>query len=246
MNAGTLVKIEPCAKRVRVYLGGKIVVDFNPLETCLGSTTLPRLLFPDSRRQHGLSIESDRSERPSTRGEARYFNVRSGSHLVENAAWHYPQSPIFEILGHVRFEWDRMDSWFEEEEEVFVHPHDPYKRIDLLHSSRHIEVLLDGVKLAYTHRPTIVYETGAPVRYYLPKPDVRMDLLEPTDHRTGCAYKGFARYWSLNVGNIKRENIAWSYAMPIADCAKIAGLVAFYNEQVELIVDSVPLERPSV
>ena len=106
---------------------------------------------------------------------------------------------------------DRMDSWFEEEEEVFVHPHDPYKRIDLLHSSRHIEVLLDGVKVADTRRPTVLYETGAPIRYYIPKPDVRMDLLEPTDKRTGCAYKGFARYWSLNVGNIKRENIAWSY-----------------------------------
>ena len=146
----------------------------------------------------------------------------------------------------MRFEWDRMDAWFEEEEEVFVHPHDPYKRIDLLHSSRHIEVSLDGVKLADTRRPTILYETGAPIRYYMPKPDVRMDLLEPTDNRTGCAYKGFARYWSLTVGQIRRENIAWSYAMPIADCAKIAGLVAFYNEQVNLIVDGVPQERPSV
>ena len=138
----------------------------------------------------------------------------------------------------------RMDAWFEEGEEVFVHPHDPYKRIDLLHSSRHIEVSLDGVKLADTRRPTIVYETGAPIRYYMPKPDVRMDLLEPTDNRTGCAYKGFARYWSLTVGQIRRENIAWSYAMPIADCAKIAGLVAFYNEGVDLIVDGVPQDAP--
>ncbi|MGC1351182.1 MAG: DUF427 domain-containing protein, partial [Xanthobacteraceae bacterium] len=160
-------------------------------------------------------------------------------------AWHYPQSPILEIRGHVRFEWDRMDAWFEEEEEVFVHPHDPYKRIDLLHSSRHIEVSFDGVKLADTRQPTILYETGAPIRYYIPKQDVRMDLLEPTDNRTGCAYKGFARYWSLTVGEITCENIAWSYPMPIADCAKIAGLVAFYNEQVDLIVDDVPQERPS-
>ncbi len=102
------------------------------------------------------------------------------------------------------------------------------------------------MKLADTRRPTILYETGAPIRYYIPKPDVRMDLLEPTDNRTGCAYKGFARYWSLTVGEITCENIAWSYPMPIADCAKIAGLVAFYNEQVDLIVDSVLQERSSV
>lgn len=139
-----------------------------------------------------------------------------------------------------------MDAWFEEEEEVFVHAHDPYKRIDILHSSRHIEVSLDGVKLADTRRPTIVYETGAPICYYVPKPDVRMDFLEPSDKRTGCAYKGFARYWSLNKGKIKRDNIAWSYAMPIADCAKIAGLVAFYNEHVDLLVDGVPEERRQV
>ena len=98
------------------------------------------------------------------------------------------------------------------------------------------------MKLADTRRPTIVYETGAPIRYYMPKPDVRI----APDNRTGCAYKGFARHWSLTVGQIRRENIAWSYAMPIADCAKIAGLVAFYNEQVDLIVDGVPQERPSV
>ena len=102
------------------------------------------------------------------------------------------------------------------------------------------------MKLADSLQPTILYETGAPIRYYIPKPDVRMDLLEPTHHRTGCAYKGFARYWSLTVGEIRRENIAWSYPMPIADCAKIAGLVAFYNEQVDLIVDDVPQERPSI
>ena len=246
MDAGTLVKIEPCAKRVRVYLGGKIVVNSIRSKLVWEVPHYPAYYFPMADVSMNCLIASDRTERSSTRGEARYFNVRSGSRLVENAAWHYPQSSIFGFWGTCVSNGIGWITWFEEEEEVFVHPHDPYKRIDLLHSSRHIEVLLDGVKVADTRRPTVLYETGAPIRYYIPKPDVRMDLLEPTDKRTGCAYKGFARYWSLNVGNIKRENIAWSYAMPIADCAKIAGLIAFYNEQVELIVDSVPLERPSV
>ena len=246
MDAGTLVKIEPCAKRVRAYLGGKIVVDSIRSKLVWEVPHYPAYYFPMEDVSMNCLIEGNRTERLSTLGEARYFNVSSGNRLVANSAWHYPQSPICEIRGHMRFEWDQMDAWFEEDEEVFVHAHDPYKRIDILHSSRHIEVSLDGVKVADTRRPTIVYETGTPIRYYLPKLDVRMDLLEPTDHRTGCAYKGFARYWSLNAGNIKRENIAWSYAMPIADCAKIAGLVAFYNEQVDLIIDGVAQERPSV
>jgi uncharacterized protein (DUF427 family) len=244
MDDATRVKIEHCGKRVRVYLGGEIVVDSIRSKLVWEAPHYPVYYFPMADVSMNCLIESDRTERSSTQGEACYFNVRGGNRLVANSAWHYPQSPIFEIRGHVRFEWDQMDAWFEEDEEVFVHAHDPYKRIDLLHSSRHIEVSLDSVKLTDTRRPTILYETGAPIRYYMPKPDVRMDLLEPTDNRTGCAYKGFARYWSLNVGEIKRENIAWSYAIPIADCAKIAGLVAFYNEQVDLIVDGVPQERP--
>ena len=118
-------------------------------------------------RGYGATMELGRSSRWQLRVDPlrrraidKRWGVRSGSRLVENAAWHYPQSPIFEILGHVRFERDRMDSWFEEEEEVFVHGHDPYKRIDLLRSSRHIEVLLDDVKVADTRRPTVLYETG--------------------------------------------------------------------------------------
>ena len=110
MDAGTLVKIEPCAKRVRVYLGGKIVVDSIRSKLVWEVPHYPAYYFPMADVSMNCLIASDRTERSSTRGEARYFNVRSGSRLVENAAWHYPQSSIFEILGHVRFEWDRMDS----------------------------------------------------------------------------------------------------------------------------------------
>jgi uncharacterized protein (DUF427 family) len=246
MGDATRVKVERSAKRVRAYLGGEIIVDSIRSKLVWEVPQYPAYYFPMADvRMHHLA-ESDRKQRSSSRGEARYFDVHGGNRMAANSAWHYPESPVFEIQGHLRFEWDQMDAWFEEEEEVFVHAHDPYKRIDILHSSRHIEVSLDGVKLADTRRPTIVYETGAPIRYYVPKPDVRMDFLEPSDKRTGCAYKGFARYWSLNKGKIKRDNIAWSYAMPIADCAKIAGLVAFYNEHVDLLVDGVPEERRQV
>ncbi len=130
-----------------------------------------------------------------------------------------------------------MDGWFEEDEEVFVHPHDPYSRIDILHSSRHVQVEVNGVTVADTHQPTLLFETGLPTRYYFPKLDVRLDLLTPTDTTSGCAYKGFARYWSVEAGGETFEDLAWSYRTPLPESVKIAGLVAFYNEKVDLVID---------
>jgi uncharacterized protein (DUF427 family) len=243
MADATRVKVERCAKRLRVYIGGEIIADSIHAKLVWELTHYPTYYFPAADVRMAYLSESDRTEPSTLLGQARYFDVRYRNRVVANAAWCYPESPILDIRGYVRFAWDQMEAWFEEEEEVFVHARDPYKRIDLLHSSRHVEISLDGVKLADTRRPTIVYETGAPVRYYVPKTDIRMDVLEPTNKRTGCAYKGFARYWSVSTERTKHEDIAWSYATPIADCAKIAGLVAFYNERVEIVVDGVPEER---
>lgn len=133
----------------------------------------------------------------------------------------------------VRLPWDAMDAWFEEDEEVFVHARDPHKRMDILRSSRHVEVLFAGRKLAETCAPTMVFETGAPVRIYIPEADVKMDLLEPTPLRTGCAYKGFARYWRL-AGVPGAQEIAWSYRAPFAEATKVRGLIAFYDDRVEV------------
>jgi uncharacterized protein (DUF427 family) len=130
-----------------------------------------------------------------------------------------------------------MDSWFEEDEEVFVHARDPYKRIDALRSSRHVRVEVDGVVLAESDHPTILFETSLPPRYYLPKVDVRMDLLEPTDTVTRCPYKGQARYWSARIGDRLEQDIAWSYPSPFPESQPVMALVCFYNERVDLIVD---------
>jgi uncharacterized protein (DUF427 family) len=237
------VKVERCAKRVRVYLGGDSIADSIHTKLVWEVPHYPAYYFPVADVRMPRLAANDHAGQPSSRGIPRYFDARSRDRVVANAAWHYPQSLVHEIRDHVRFDWEQMDAWFEEEDEVFVHAHDPYKRVDILHSSRHIEILLDGVKLADTRRATLVFETGAPLRYYVPKPDIRMNLLEPTDMRTGCAYKGFARYWSVDTGKTKRENIAWSYATPLAEGAKIAGLVAFYNDHVDIVVDGVREEH---
>jgi uncharacterized protein (DUF427 family) len=137
-----------------------------------------------------------------------------------------------------------MDAWFEEDEEVFVHPRDPYTRVDTVHSSRQVRVEIDGVTLGETHRPILLFETGLPTRYYIPKQDVRMDLLEPTESVTRCPYKGVARHWSAQVRDKLIKDIVWSYPAPIPECPKIENLLSFYNEHVDLYVDGVLQERP--
>ena len=145
---------------------------------------------------------------------------------------------------YVRFDWGAMDSWFEEDEEVYVHPRDPYTRIDILASSRHVRVERDGVVLADTTNARALFETGLPVRWYIPKVDVRFDLLAPTDTVSHCPYKGQAEYWSARVGDRTVKDLAWSYRSPLPESQKVIGLVSFYSERVDLYIDGELQERP--
>ena len=145
---------------------------------------------------------------------------------------------------YVRFGWDDMDAWFEEDEEVYVHPRDPYSRVDILPSSRSVRVERDGVVLAESTHPSILFETGLPPRWYIPKVDVRMDLLQHTDTATRCPYKGTAEYWAARVGDRLVPDLAWSYRTPLPESERIAGMICFYNERVDLYVDGELQERP--
>ena len=138
------------------------------------------------------------------------------------------------------FHWALMDAWFEEDEEVFIHPRDPYHRIDVLQSSRKVEVAVNGCILAESLRPRILFETSLPPRYYLSREDVRLALLQPSTTRTGCAYKGFTtQYWAF-----EGRDVAWSYVSPPAEVGKIAGMIAFFNERVDLVIDGQLQPRP--
>jgi uncharacterized protein (DUF427 family) len=236
------LRVEESKKRVRAYLQGQVVADSARCKLVWEIPHYPAYYFPEADVRRELLSPGDRAPEPSPLGTTRHFHVAVGERRAPNAIWDYPDSPI--LRGHLRLKWDAMDCWLEEEDEVFVHPHDPYKRIDVLHGSRHVEVSLEGEKLADSRRPTLVFETGLPPRYYLPKSDVRMDLLTPTDHRSGCAYKGFARYWSVRAAGAVRENLAWSYPTPFPEASKIAGLVAFLDEAVDVRVDDVAQPRP--
>ena len=185
-----------------------------------------------------LLVDTGEHVHSPSRGDARVLTVKAGDVEARAAAFWYDDGAEFdEIVDHIRLDWSAMDSWFEEDEEVYVHPRDPYTRLDTLRSSRHVRVELDGVTIADSTRPTILFETGLPTRYYLPKTDVRMDLLTPTEHHTQCPYKGEASYYAVTTPAGRHDNIVWWYPAPIPESTKIAGLLCFYNERVDLFVD---------
>jgi len=239
------VHTEPTAKRVRAFLGGEAVFDTIRSVLVWEGPHLPVYYVPLADVHPGALVPSDRVEASPSRGRARFWSVRTADRLAPDAARQYPDSPIEAIRDLVRFDWDAMDAWFEEDEEVFTHARDPHHRIDILHSSRHVEVVVNGVTVADSRRPTLLFETGMPTRYYLPLTDIRTELLRPSSRSTGCPYKGTASYWSLEVADERLEDVLWTYASPLPESARIAGLASFYNERVDILVDGVLQARPT-
>ncbi|WP_119728182.1 DUF427 domain-containing protein [Thermomonospora amylolytica] len=238
------MRIEPSSKRVRVYLGGEVVADTVRATMVWEVPYYPTYYFPvEDVRMEWLTPDGEVRRSPS-RGNGELFTVRVNGVEAPGAALRYPESPIEELRGLVRFELDAMDAWFEEDEEMMAHPRDPYHRVDILASSRHVRIEVDGVTVAESSSPRLLFETSLPVRYYLPKTHVRMDLLERSDTTTLCPYKGQAEYWSVRIGDKIHEDLVWSYPRPLPESQKIAGLVAFYDEKVDVYVDGVKQERP--
>ncbi|MEJ2857489.1 MULTISPECIES: DUF427 domain-containing protein [unclassified Saccharothrix] len=237
------VRVEPGLKRVRALLGGSVVVDTVRPYLVWEKPHYPTYYLPAEDVRASL-VETGEVRRSPSRGDGAVYDVKVDGAVAEGAAVRYPESPFEELRSLVRLEWDAMDEWFEEDEPVYVHPRDPYTRVDALSSSRHIRVEVGGVTVAESSRPVILFETGLPARYYLPMTDVRMDLLRPTDLRTSCPYKGTAEYWSVVAGDAVHENVVWGYRTPLEESRRIAGLVAFYNEKVDIFVDGVREERP--
>jgi uncharacterized protein (DUF427 family) len=146
-----------------------------------------------------------------------------------------------DLADHVVLDWDAFDEWFEEAQRVIGHPHDPLARIDVLRSDRHVRVERDGTVLAESSRPSLLFETGLPVRFYLPAEDVRFDLLRPSATRTICAYKGIASYWAVPD---TATDVAWTYPDPLPDAVPVADMVCFFDERVDIVVDGRRGERP--
>jgi len=238
------VRVEPATKRVRIMLGGLVVADTTDAVYVWENPNYPQYYIPLADVAPGVLKETGTTSRSPSRGTANHFSVHSGDRVADDAAWCYADSPIEALRDRVRFDWGAMDAWFEEDEEVFVHPRSPYTRVDILRASRTVRIQVAGVVVAETTHPTFLFETGLPRRTYIPKLDVRMDLLDSTASSTMCPYKGTARYWSVRAGGEVHADLAWSYDAPFRESAPIAGLVAFYDERVDVLVDGVLQPRP--
>ena len=231
---------------IRVTFNGENIADSKRVMLVRETGFLPVYYFPrDDVRSQRLVASAYRSQDPF-KGEATYWSVAVGDRQADDAAWSYP-TPLKEwpeIGDYVGFVWSKMDSWYEEEEEVFVHPRDPYKRVDVMPSSRRVEISIDGVKVADSRNPRLLFETGLPVRYYLPKEDVRPEFLVESDTHSRCPYKGLASYQTLKVNGKTYPDYVWHYENTIPECPKIHGLYCFFNERVDITIDGEPQPRP--
>jgi uncharacterized protein (DUF427 family) len=241
-----LLLFDPYLPRVRALFEGETVVD--SLRTMLLHETgrLPVFYFPVSDVRDDLLEPSGKSVEVPGKGVASLRTLRVGDRTAPDAASVF-EEPVPEasfLRDHVTFEWGAIDEWFTEDEQLFGHPRDPYSRIDVFKSTRHVRVSLGGELLAESRRPKVLYETALPPRFYLPADDVRTELLVASPSRTRCAYKGSASYWHVRVGGRLVEDLVWTYRDPQHDATPVADHLCFFNERVDLEVDGERMKRP--
>ncbi|MEJ2678615.1 MAG: DUF427 domain-containing protein [Gemmatimonadota bacterium] len=229
----------PSPRRVRVELAGAVIAESDHMMMLHESGHLPVYCFPEGDVRREYLRESDYRTSSDTKGEARYWSVVAGDRVAENAAWSYESPPegASPLAGYVIFDWGAMDAWYEEDEQIHIHPRDPYHRVDVRDTHRHVRVTANGETVADTHRAKILFETGLPPRYYIPPQDVRRGFVVDSDTHTGCPYKGTASYYSLKVGDTVLKDVAWYYPEPLEEAERVAGYLSFYDDKVNVEVD---------
>ncbi|HZD97880.1 MAG TPA: DUF427 domain-containing protein [Micromonosporaceae bacterium] len=236
--------IEPAPRRIRGMLGNAVVFDTTRAVYVWEHPHFPQYYIPYADIDRRFIIDEDEPQH-LRRGTARRHGLRAGDIDRPGSAWLFGQDALEGLDGFVRFDWPALDAWYEEDEEVFVHPRSPYSRVDALRSNRLVHLELDGVVLAESSSPIMVFETGLPTRYYLDRTTVNFNHLRATTTETACPYKGRTTgYWTAEVKGQTYPDIAWTYDFPTRQLLPIAGLIAFYNEKVDIYLDGVLLERP--
>ena len=233
-----LVYVHALPKRIRGELAGETVVDTTDARMLHETALLPRWYLPASDVRTDLLEPSETTTHCPFKGDARYWNVRVGDRVVTDAFWEYPipgpGSP--DLTGLMSPYVEKLDRWFEEDEEILGHPRDPFHRVDARRSSAHVVVRVRGEQVANSRRPVAIFESGLPVRWYIPLDDVRGDHLVESSTTTVCPYKGVARYWSIKMADGVVEDAVWSYAEPLLEALPAKGLVSFRGEGVEVEV----------
>lgn len=223
-------------RRIRAVLDGETVADTTRGRLLHESGLLPVLYVPDDDVRLDLLERTDHTTHCPFKGDANYYSAHTPSRVAKNAAWSYrePFDAARWLRGYVAFDWNSMDQWLDEDEEVRGHLRDPYHRVDTRRSSRHVRILAGGEIIADTKQPKLLSETGLPNRLYLPAADVRRGFLERSDTRTVCPYKGTATYWSLRLGGKRLDDAAWSYDEPLEDAEKVGGHICFLHDEIQV------------
>ena len=244
---GYTVFTMPSPKRLQVVVGDLTVADTVEGLVMYESDHLPVYYFPTKDVDDAMLMPSATRTECPFKGTATHYSLNTGITLVEDAGWRYLEPPpeCPPISDYMAFYWNKINHWYEEDEEIFVHARDPFRRIDCLPSSRRIEVFVDGEKVADSKRGVFLFETGLPTRYYMPIADTRLDLLTPSRYVSRCPYKGLSSWYHMTVKKKRHENLVWYYENPVHESARIKGLVSFYNEFVDkILIDGVEQPKP--
>lgn len=229
--------LHPLAERIRGVLGRRTVVDTTAGQLLHETGLLPRWYLPLSDVAPGLLIPSPTSTTCPFKGEASYWHLEADGRRIEDVAWSYPE-PLAgcpPLAGLVSFYLEKLDAWYVEEEQQLGHPRDPFHRVDARRSSRHVVVRVGGEVVAETRRPVAVFETGLPVRYYVPEADLRREFFTPSEKATVCPYKGVASYEHVTVAGRRYDDVAWCYREPLLEALPAAGHRSFDGEGVEVL-----------
>jgi uncharacterized protein (DUF427 family) len=243
-HAVAALHVEPVPRRIRATLAGATVLDTTSALYVWETPKYPQYHVPRGDVDEAFLVDEAHPLKLKV-GSAQRYGLRVGEVERPGTARLFTESPVAGVAGTFRFDWEALDSWFEEDEEVFVHPRNPFTRVDAIRSTRTVRVELEGAVLAESSSPVMVFETGLPTRYYLNQTEVDFAHLQKTETVTACPYKGTtSNYWSVVLGETVHSDLAWSYDFPTRQLLPIAGLISFYNEKVDIILDGERLPRP--
>lgn len=237
-------RVEPAPRRVRGFLDGQQVFDTTHASYVWEWAGYPQYYIPIEDVDQSLLVD-EQHEQPLRFGVAQRHALRTATQKRPGSVRVFGSDALAGVARTARFDWAALDAWYEEDEQVFIHPRSPYARVDALRSARRVRIELEGVVLAEADSLVMLFETGLPPRHYLERTALRLEHLVPSETVTSCPYKGTtSRYWSVRIGDELHPDLAWSYEFPTVELAKIAGLVAFYDEKVDTFVDGELVERP--
>lgn len=246
-------KTNATPRRVRVLFNHSYIVDTTSAIRIWEHDAYPQYYVPETALQNCTTrvVAPIKAENGSVGANILALRVPDSKSAPEPAratdrviAFENDQRIAGVLAGLVRLEFNSMDQWFEEDTPIYVHPKDPFKRIDVLPSSRKIVIKLDGHVLASASHAYHLHETGLPTRYYLPFPSLVSTVLRKSDLTTKCPYKGDAEYFHVVLNGKEYKNLVWYYRIPTAESAPIAGSPCFFNEKVDIEIDGVAQERP--